>query len=510
MKPKTTLSFVVHKGKLETQALLLVASIKLFNKDQFNLLANIPKNFGGLKNGLSEHVKQRLISIGVILREIDNPIGSDYLIGNKLHCLSPFLNSEQMVFMDTDMMCTSPLTFPELEGDQFGAKPADRKTYHWDDLTWKGAYQKFSGHELKANERVFSTCFNELMFPYFNAGLIQVNVKHTEDFSTQWGQLAKALDLDELFVGKRPWLDQLALPLTAAKLKLSHYCLDETYNFPANIKKYTSDQNIKIVHYHKPERISLNFELMCIVAKIIKYYPWLTKYLEEDQDWLPVSRSIKYFCEEKNENVKSVLFCDAMSVVTDKAQLNSTIDVSKVQNISCSQSFIKPLLKRNIPWGIQTYLEACRVTEYLKEGKQTDMQVLHSNCIFAIEKIIQVLDAEQLIFLISHPVNTIQKWTDDYIGYLISEGWFDLLERSLSHEESVILNQVVNHQDQLFRKICLWRLLAGRLLKNRKAIKAILLEDAVEQDLNLEGDNEKIWQATKDLFHQLLRSLRQL
>jgi len=469
MIDKIEINFVVHKGKLEDQALLLATSLRYFNGNNYHINACIPKDFGGVSSGISPKTKQRLIDLNVNLKEIENPISNEYLIGNKLLCLDNE-NDNYRVFLDTDIICCNKLIFPHLEKNTIAIKPADRKTYHWDRKTWEKAYKKYANYDLLEEDIVISTAFNETILPYFNAGVIMIN--GCKDFSKQWAGISKLLDEDDCFQGKRPWLDQLTLPLTIKKLSLTLQCLNETHNFPANIKP-VDNHNIQLVHYHRPGLISRNKELIKCLKKIIIQYPWLQKSFE-NKDWNIVHETIN---SQNNSNPQNYLITGF-----SKYQLNNFANiVTQNQQNSVSiypDKILTPLRKRNIPWGVNAfYSDTLRNLKISSDIRVNNLFTCHDIAyIINLPRLFRVLPNTIFIGLFEEPIQTITSWNkcDKNADFFPSTNTILNDNRKwLDPDDMKLINKIEKTQSKIIRQALFWNFYAIQLIKHRKDLLLI-------------------------------------
>ena len=201
--------FVCQQGELELKALLLAASLRRFLSVEHELAAALPQpeSQWGCP---SERTLALLAGWGVRTLPITNPFGQDYPIGNKLACLQIETGADKIVFMDSDMLCMRKFQgerrFEEFE---INVKPADLATFGSSKEHWQRAYS--SCGLLLPTTRMLATVSGELMPPYFNAGLVAA---HREaDLAPAWIECARAIDADPSIPDKRPWLDQIALPV---------------------------------------------------------------------------------------------------------------------------------------------------------------------------------------------------------------------------------------------------------------------------------------------------------
>jgi hypothetical protein len=509
---KTSISFVAHKGLLEIQAVLLAASLRYYNGDKYCLYACVPEEQGGIESGVTEETKFYLKKLNVNLVEVKNHIGSDYMIGNKLECLD-CNNHPYRVFLDTDMLCCSSIKFPEIKSRSIALKPADRNTCTWDEDMWSLAYSKYSESTLEQEDYVVSTAFREKMRPYFNAGMIAIN--QFEGLSSTWIEIAKKLDVDNDFTHKRPWLDQLALPLAIKKEELKVTCLTEYYNLPANIKPVLKDEGI--VHYHKPDIVARNSILIKCLKKIVKKYSWVLSHLKSSDEWkkvhqvLMLSNINNYFNPPKKPNQNIIItglprsgtsyFCTLLSQIKNHIVINEPVEISR------------PLKKRYIPWGVLGYYSNIRrditlgepILNKQKKGKliedtaTNDVRNLYfpeySNINFtlatkntiryitALSRLLTVMPEAKYIALFRSPVDTIASWNNSFLHLKEARpSKINVLKQNsvwLSVEDRIMLDEIDKFESRIMRQAMLWNFFAQQLINFRCSIELIKYDSIV-------------------------------
>lgn len=511
---KPTVTFVVHKGKLEIQALLLAASLRFFNQNNFNLIACIPENISHDKNFITKQTEIYLNSLNVVIKTTQNPIGNDYLIGNKLQCLS-VADSAQRVFLDTDILCTKKLNLPILKNNEIGVKPADRKTYQWTTDQWRSAYQKYADHTLKSKDIIFSSVFKEPMLPYFNAGVIIINGCH--DFAYTWSQIAKAIDKDKSLSNKRPWLDQLALPLAIKKSGLETILLTEKHNFPANIKAVNTDLKMEITHYHRPSILANSQFAIETIIKIMDKFPWLLDVFKKDKDWHCVADRIAQHMSSTpaKQTIKHTLITQLSTSNENKLIGNLKKDLTK-QVIPQPSKILKPLSRRYYPWGMTAYFSKIEYENTLSSQEAHEVfYTLNNSLIFGISRIKSILPNCTIVIKISNPLETIKNWGDDFL----SEGSHEhiLLNQQkqwLDSQQLGFLNNLLENPDPVTRNALYWCMLAQILIDSKSLITLEAEGFSNEEYFNKLNNNpsgkndEIIWSIISDHYSSLLRNVQ--
>ena len=287
-------SFMCQAGELELKALLLVASLRHHNLDiNAELIAAIPDE--NLWGEVSQSTKSLLTRLGVKLQSVVSPFGKEYPIGNKFSALGVVTDADVTVFLDSDILCLRAFDEQDFATDGLLAKPADLNTFSYDAEQWQQAYKLYN-LELP-DERVLSSVSSELMLPYFNAGVIAV--ANGPIFGQQWLQVANKIDADESITNKRPWLDQIALPITAKKMSFSFNCFTEQYNFPAHLRPLIAGELPTLCHYHWPAVVEQEAELTKLVGLLLNKYSEIAQLIDIYPEWKGVKKRASLQNEKK-------------------------------------------------------------------------------------------------------------------------------------------------------------------------------------------------------------------
>lgn len=509
------ISFVVHKGFLETQSVLLVCSILSVYGDEVQIYAGVPEHLGGIENGISEKYKSILIELGVIFFNIKNPIGEDYPIGNKLDC---FVKTEDgiKIFLDTDTILLNRFDLSIFTEQCLAAKPADRKTYKWSSEDWNYAYERYCGKRPEI-PKMYSTSFYELMYPYYNAGVIFVS--GIKNFKSEWQNLASQIDLDNRLSNKRPWLDQLTLPLVIRKNNYKTINLSEKFNYPAHLKSLEEEKEIPfLVHYHKPNIISRDRFLVRQIKKLKRQFPILEHvFSESTEHWKELNKITKADTSNKVLSTQNVVItglprsgtsflCSLLSKYADSLVLNEPKEVFKPINrqpipygLACYYSEIRKEVLLNKPLQnkhrqgelISDTVETDYRESYLKSGLQENYHLYTKNTLaylFAIERIKQSMPNSIIIALFRDPVDTIASWINSFDHLKMSKplelNTVRLQRRWFSKKDNITLKEINECQDDMVRRAIFWNFMATKLIKNAHQVRLINYDDLVTNTNN--------------------------
>ncbi len=273
--------FICQQGELEMKSMLLATSLKENLRCDYELVVAIPYP-ESIWGKISESSEKLIQQLGIRKVFIENQINLNYPIGNKVSCLGIEADADKIIFLDSDILCVSPFDPGKHFVNSFNAKPADLPTFK----NWKPVYKLFN-LDLPT-EHVISTTSKEEMYPYFNAGMIAID--NNKKFSFEWIECCKLIDESDEILNKRPWLDQIGLPIVIKKLKWSYGVLDERFNFPAHQKKMPKKLPF-LCHYHFPSVINEDRRLLNFTDNLIKTYPLLMELSHSQPQWK--------FCTEK-------------------------------------------------------------------------------------------------------------------------------------------------------------------------------------------------------------------
>lgn len=280
-----TVVFVAHGGPLEPQAALLAASLHDAYLPQKIVCRVVEpaERWTALGDDLSEFLK----SLGVTIMPCRNEIDDDYPHGNKVAALRGI--EGRALFLDTDIMLMSPLSWHHrLTGDA-AAKPADVDTFSDGGGSWARVWTSF--HRDVPPRAYTATVSGQAMRPYYNAGFIMVS--QGDRFAQTWTRVARQIDADDTIGNKRPWLDQVALPVAFAELGWTVDTLGDAFNFPCHLAP-VGEVAPYFAHYHFARVIAEQPKLRFRVIQLMDRYPALGPLLSRFEGWETLVRQLKF------------------------------------------------------------------------------------------------------------------------------------------------------------------------------------------------------------------------
>jgi hypothetical protein len=251
---RVTFAFI-HKPNhhLEWQSILLASSLRY----HFNFDVQIEVFLSGtdlpfITRSSSEAFEKLGVSLRILIDAKDS-FEPKYPIGNKILLCSAEFNTDRVIFLDSDMFVVQSFPIATLLQSDISVAPAGAKTWG-SDHSWNYLYTNYlvgipQPNRIKLQDGRMSQA-------YFNAGLISFNTRI--GFGNEWLRIARDVDKDVQVIEKRPWLDQITLPLAIHKVlgtcgSLS--ILPVRYNY--NPDSYRNDDAL-ICHYHGVARIYRN------------------------------------------------------------------------------------------------------------------------------------------------------------------------------------------------------------------------------------------------------------
>lgn len=285
MSSDTCIVFICQSGELELKALLLAASLRKHLKQKnVELIAAVPEP--DIWGDISPNTRQLLAKLKVKEQVISSPFKQEYPIGNKIAAMGVNTKASCTLFLDSDILCIDTFDIAALQTKGMKAKPADLATFCESDTEWQSVYGMF---ELNApNFKVLSTVSKLPMLPYFNAGV--VCVKDGAKFASRWLSIAKKVDDNEQITNKRPWLDQISLPVTTVSLDYPFELTSEAFNYPAHLKSLPKNNDVVLCHYHSPDVIFEEGKLSQLVGELCDQHSELKSAIQAREKWASILR----------------------------------------------------------------------------------------------------------------------------------------------------------------------------------------------------------------------------
>ncbi len=288
---KFSIIFIVDYGKFEWQAICLAASIRSFVRDRdFEVIAYCPEHRIGK---LEDITKEWLQKLDVKLEPLD--VASDYSPayphGNKiLACAAP-RQTDFCLFMDTDMIFVRPTNLGVLF-EQGGFCAARETNARWaNELElWDRLYEK-NAPDAPRDLAVFSN--GRLAPSYYNAGFFgfddRPSLKTGKRFGEIWREISYQIDADKKITEKRPFLDQISLPVAVGASGFTPTELSAIYNTHIRFEP-EAGPDVRVLHYHSNMHGNLLRESRYIglLDQMLKHHNIAGDFGELVKEFLPV------------------------------------------------------------------------------------------------------------------------------------------------------------------------------------------------------------------------------
>ncbi|MCK5521602.1 MAG: hypothetical protein KAI83_00585, partial [Thiomargarita sp.] len=376
--------FVCQQGELEIKSMLLAASLKRYLHCEYELIAAIPQpttRWGSL----SKNTLNLMQTLEIRSAPITNRIDENYPIANKVACLGIKTPADQLVFLDSDILCLRKFSPPF--NAPFNAKPADLATFTDEVSRWQPVYDLF---QLPLpTERVISSTSNQLMLPYFNAGVIAV--QNDLGFAPVWEECCRRIDAESSITNKRPWLDQIALPIAVKQLNLKHHCFDERFNYPAHLKPLPKSPQLSpfLCHYHWASVIRREPRLNQLVKELAETYPLLKTLILALEPWAQLLKPYTLQKPKKPRFFKKLGFSESKKYRFSDNRVEAIITgiprsgtsylcrllhlIPNYVVINEPAQIFPPLTNDLIPWQIATFYQELR--RDILDGKAVENKV---------------------------------------------------------------------------------------------------------------------------------------
>lgn len=256
MTPSLTVYFIVEPPDYQLMACYLAASLRENFGQDLQLVGYCPEQ--KLDTVLPE-VKEALRRLRVDLRgfKTEGRFDPPYPHGNKLLATLEPRETDFSCFMDSDILCIRPNRVENILRD--GHVTLSRAaSMNWAPQSiWDKIYA-ICGMDLPEERfTLMKQRKGKARIPYFSSGLFSFPEKHRNaeglTFPQVWMQIAQQLDAAPDLPKKRPYLDQMSMPLAIRKAGLVWNILPDEQHFILGGldrgKPLPTDREIFTVHY---------------------------------------------------------------------------------------------------------------------------------------------------------------------------------------------------------------------------------------------------------------------
>lgn len=245
--------FVMDGRRFEAPAILLAESLR-------NSLGQGPDVIAYVPNKIIDDILRVTIRMMELLNVDIRGFDSDqvdwnpaYPHGNKILASCERRSTDLSVFLDTDVVCIGDLTFDTVNSNTpLFAVPEGVPTWGRNEEDWRPVYDQF-GLDVPQDRVKLVKGRGRIVLPYFNAGVVGFVERGNAEgnrLPDLWLDTAKRIDANPEIEGKRPWLDQIALPVAAARMGGKIEVMENIYNFsPYRLKGEEELSHVKLLHY---------------------------------------------------------------------------------------------------------------------------------------------------------------------------------------------------------------------------------------------------------------------
>ena len=235
MSPRLTVFFIVEPPDYQVMACYLAASLREQFGDSIALVGYCPEPKLGL---VHPEVIRVLAKLGCEVRSFvtEGRFAPAYPHGNKILATMEPRDTAFSCFMDSDILCLRPNAVDNIIAEgKVSLTPA--AWMGWGDQDMWGRIYDLVGLPLPT-ERIHLMKQKKKgkgKVPYFSSGLFSFpegfRTSEGKSFPQVWYEVAQAVDADPDIPQKRPYLDQMTLPLAIQKAGLTWNILPDSQHF---------------------------------------------------------------------------------------------------------------------------------------------------------------------------------------------------------------------------------------------------------------------------------------
>lgn len=258
MSPRLTIYFIVEPPRYDLMACYLAGSIRQQFGQTVALVGYCPE---GKIGDLSADVLAVLAKLGCEVRpfKVAGRFDPDYPHGNKLLATLEPRETEFSAFFDSDILCLRPNKVENIIMDGHVSLTPAASMVWGTTQTWNLIYDTCGMPLPEDRVKLMRQKGNRERIPYFSSGLFSFPEQHRnadgKSFPEVWMDIAQTIDRNEETPGRRPYLDQISLPLAIQKAGLKWNLLPEDQHFilggSLRGEPLPEGREIFTVHYRK-------------------------------------------------------------------------------------------------------------------------------------------------------------------------------------------------------------------------------------------------------------------
>lgn len=260
MSPRLTVYFIVEPPKYELMACYLAGSLRQQFGQSVALVGYCPD---AKFDALSKNVLAVLAKLGCEVRpfQVEGRFAPEYPHGNKILATLEPRETEFSAFFDSDVLCLRPNKVENLVKEGHVSLTPAASMIWGTTKTWDLIYDTCGMAVPEERVRLMRQKGERGRIPYFSSGLFSFPEQHRnsegKSFPQVWMDLAQEIDKNEQIPGRRPYLDQISLPLAIQKAGLGWNILPEEQHFilggSLRGEPLPEGREIFTVHYRKWE-----------------------------------------------------------------------------------------------------------------------------------------------------------------------------------------------------------------------------------------------------------------
>ena len=253
-----TVYFIVEPPDFQNMACYLAASLREHFGPGLDLVGYCPAAKIDL---VDRDVKDVLKRLRCDLRTfaVEDRFDPAYPHGNKLLATLEPRDTEYSAFMDSDVLCLRPNLIENIvKPGHVSLTPAASMNWTGQEI-WDLVYGIVGMEMPEQRFKLMKQKNGKERVPYFSSGLFSFPQQHRnaegKTFPQVWMEVAQRIDADPQVPHRRPYLDQISLPLAIRKAGLDWNLLPDTQHYilggRARGEPLPADREIFTVHYRR-------------------------------------------------------------------------------------------------------------------------------------------------------------------------------------------------------------------------------------------------------------------
>lgn len=260
MSPRLTVFFIVEPPRYELMACYLAGSLRQQFGKTIKLVGYCPDS---KIDSVSKDVLAVLAKMDCEVRpfKVAGMFDPEYPHGNKLLATLEKRDTEFSAFFDSDVLCLRPNKVENIVMEGHVSLTPAASMVWGTGKTWTLIYDTCNMQIPEDRVKLARQKGARERIPYFSSGLFSFPEQHRnaegKSFPEVWMDVAHTIDKNEEVPGRRPYLDQISLPLAIQKAGLKWNILPEEQHFilggSLRGEPLPEGREIFTVHYRKWE-----------------------------------------------------------------------------------------------------------------------------------------------------------------------------------------------------------------------------------------------------------------